>query len=277
MRFHAVSRGAFFRNWRDELAVKPKQDSDTFLREVDEELRRERVSSFVTRFGGWIIGGVIALLAVIGGWIWWQHSSNAEAGELSEKLNQVIEQLEQNNAKAAAPTIDELAGSNRDGYRIAALFARANAQISTNSIPAAIETLKGIAADESAPRPYRDAAIIRHTLLEFDTLPPDQVIERMRPFVQAGNAWHGTAGELTAAALIKQQKPAEAGRVFEGMARDRSVPETIRARAIQMASAFGIDAVQLDPAAEAAASGNIARTQAQPAATAPPANEAPKQ
>jgi phage terminase large subunit-like protein len=31
------------------------------------------------------------------------------------------------------------------------------------------------------------------------------------------------------------------------MAKDMSVPDTIRARAIQMASSLGIDAVQLDP------------------------------
>jgi hypothetical protein len=42
--------GAFIRVRRYGLAVKPK-DSDTFVREVDEELRRERVSSFMSRYG----------------------------------------------------------------------------------------------------------------------------------------------------------------------------------------------------------------------------------
>jgi hypothetical protein len=228
------------------LAVKPK-DSDTFVREVDEEMRRERVSGFMARYGYYVIGGVALLLAAIGGWIWWQHRQNVEAGVQAEKLTQVVEQLEQNNAKAAAPAIDELAGSDRAGYRLAALFARANAQISTNAIPAAIETLKGIANDGDAPQPYRDAALIRQTQLEMDNLPPDQLAQRLRPLAQAGNAWHGSAGEMLAVALIRQQKFQEAGRVFEAMAKDKSVPETIRARAIQMASSLGIDAVQLDP------------------------------
>lgn len=229
------------------MAVKPKDSSDTFLREVDEELRRERVNSFVTRYGAWIIGGAVALLAVIGGWIWWQHRQTVAAGELSEKLIQAEEQVAQGNAKGAAATIDELVASGREGHRIAGLFLRANAQVSTNAVPAAVETLKSIASDESAPQPYRDMALIRQTLLEFDSLPPAQVEARMRPFAQAGNPWHGTAGELLGVALIRQQKLPEAGRVFEAIARDQSVPETIRARAIQMASSLGIDAVQLDP------------------------------
>jgi|GEM_PF-81519 len=248
--FLAEAGGAFIRVRRFGLAVKPK-DSDTFVREVDEELRRDRVTGFMTRYGYYVIGGIVLLLAAIGGWIWWQHRQNVAAGEQSEKLIQVIEQIERNNAQGAAPAIDELAGSNRQGYRIAALFARANAQISTNAIPAAVETLKTIAGDGDAPQPYRDAALIRQTQLELDNLPPGEVEQRMRPLAQAGNAWHGTAGELLAVALIRQQKLPEAGRVFEAIAKDKSVPETIRARAIQMASSLGIDAVQLDPSVAA--------------------------
>jgi hypothetical protein len=229
------------------LAVKPKTGDDTFLREVDEELRRERVSSFMTRYGWYIIGGVALLLAVFGGWLWWQHRQNVQAGEASERLVQVIQQLEQNNARGAAAGIDELVASDREGYRIAGLFARANAQIATNAVPAAIETLRSITADESAPQPYRDAALIRQTQLELDSMAPAQVIQRLQPYAQAGNPWHGAAGEMMGVALIKLQRYEQAGRVFEAIARDQGVPETIRARAIQMASSLGIDAVQLDP------------------------------
>ncbi len=228
------------------MAVKPK-DSDTFVREVDEELRRDRVSGFMTRYGWTIIGGLVLVLAAIGGWIWWQNRQAELAGQQSEKLTEAIEQLDKNNAKGAAATIDELAASDRQGYRLAGLFMRADAQIKTGAIPAAVETLKAIAADGEAPQPYRDAALIRQTQLEMDNLPPDQLVQRLRPLAQPGNAWHGSAGEMLGVALIRQQKFQEAGRVFEAMAKDVGVPETIRQRAIQMASSLGIDAVQLDP------------------------------
>ncbi len=250
------------------MAVKPK-DSDTFVREVDEELRRDRVSSFMTRYGWYIIGGVVLVLAAIGGWIWWQHRQSVEAGQQSEKLIRVVDQIEKNNAKGAAAEIDELAASDRQGYRLAALFARANAQISTNSIPAAIETLKSIASDGDAPQPYRDAALIRQTQLEMDNLPPDQLVQRMQPLAQPGNAFHGSAGEMLAVGLIRQQKLQEAGRVFEAVAKDKSVPETIRARAIQLASSLGIDAVQLDPSMTGEVTVGGGGPQNQPAAAPP--------
>lgn len=243
------------------MAVKPN-DSDTFVREVDEELRREQLTSFMTRYGKWVIAGVVLLLAAIGGYIWWQNRQETQAGEASEKLVQVIEQLEQNNARAASPTIDELAGNSRDAYRLAALFARANAQISTNAIPAAVQTLGTIAGDEGAPQPYRDAATIRQVQLQFDSLPPAQVIQRLQPYAQPGNPWFGTAGEMVGIAQMRLQRWPQAAQTFGNLARDPNVPESIKARAVQMASSLGVDAVQLDPsieqAAQAAAAGQAA-------------------
>jgi hypothetical protein len=280
MRLSRVLGGAFIRVRRFGLAVKPK-DSDTFVREVDEELRRDRVSGFMTRYGWYIIGALVLVLAAIGGWIWWQHRQAEVAGQLSEKVIQAQDQLDKNNATGAAATIDELAASDRQGYRLAGLFMRANAQIKTGAIPAAVETLKAIAADGEAPQPYRDAALIRQTQLEMDNLPPDQLVQRLRPLAQPGNAWHGSAGEMLGVALIRQQKFQEAGRVFEALAKDVGVPETIRQRAIQMASSLGIDAIQLDPSLTepamtggaggggGASAGPAPQTQPAPAAPAP--------
>jgi len=42
------------------LAIKPS-DPDTFMREVDEELRRERLNKIVSRYG-WMIVGIIVII-----------------------------------------------------------------------------------------------------------------------------------------------------------------------------------------------------------------------
>jgi hypothetical protein len=243
----AVVGGAPTRIFGDKsLAIKP-QDSDTFLREVDEELRRDRVSGFMTRYGKGVIGGAVLLLLALAAFIWLRSHREEQAGQASEKLVQVIEQLEQNNARAAAPAIDELAANGRDGYRLAALFARANAQIASNSIPAAVQTLGTITADESAPQAHRDAAAIRQVQLQFDTMAPAQVVQRLQGFAQPGNPWFGTAGEMVGIAQMRMQNYPQAAQTFGNLARDTNVPESIRARAIQMASSLGVDAVQIDP------------------------------
>jgi hypothetical protein len=49
---------------------------------------------------------------------------------------------------------------------------------------------------------------------------------------------------MVALAYLKQQKPAEAARIFAAMAKDQSIPASIRSRAVQMAGSLGVDAVQ---------------------------------
>jgi hypothetical protein len=78
--------------------------------------------------------------------------------------------------------------------------------------------------------------------MEFDTLRPEQVIERLRPLAKPGNPWFGSAGELTAMAMVKQGKKNEAGRLFAANAADRQVPESNRARSVQIAGTLGVDA-----------------------------------
>ena len=97
----------------------------------------------------------------------------------------------------------------------------------------AIEEYRSVANDKDLAQPYRDLATIRLTSLEFDQIKPEEVIARMEPLAKAGNPWFGSAGELTAMAMLKQGKKSEAGRMFAAMAADNQAPNTIRSRALR--------------------------------------------
>jgi hypothetical protein len=149
------------------------------------------------------------------------------------------------------------------------LFARANSETAAGNAPAAIATLRAIAADQAFDEPYRQAALVRQTQLEFDSLPPQQVVQRLRPLARPGSAWLGSAGEMLGVAYLKMHRPDLAGPVFASVGRDEHVPPSIRTRAVQMAGSLGFNAAD-EPAAPARA-GTPARpagsAQAVPAAT----------
>ena len=245
------------------MALKP-DDGETFLREVDDELRREQMAHFMKRYGWAIIAAVLLVLAGIGGWMWWQAHKAAAAEAEGESLIAALDSLEAGNRSAAAPKLDALAASDLPGYRAAALFARANGQTAAGNTPAAIATLRAIAADQELDESYRQAALIRQTQLEFDSLPPQQVVQRLGPLAQPGSPWLGSAGEMIGVAYLKMHRPDLAGPIFARVGRDPNVPSSIRTRAVQMAGSLGIDAID-EPAAPAGA----------PAAPAAPAQPAP--
>lgn len=233
------------------MAIKPN-DGEVFMREVDEELRKERLNTFVSRFGWAIVAGIALLIAAIGGFIWWQGRSAEQAAAQGESLLNALDSMESGNRNAAATILNELATSSDEGYRAAALFARANNQIAANQVPAAVATLRDIAANEDFDEVYRQAATVRQTLLEFDSLQPQVVIQRLGPLARPGQPWFGTAGEMVGVAHLKMRRPDLAGQLFAQIGRDESVPPSIRTRAIQMAGSLGVNAID-EPRADAGA------------------------
>jgi hypothetical protein len=204
-------------------------------------------------------------MAGLGGWIWWQgHQQEAVAKE-GDTLASALDSLEAGNRNAAAPKIAELENSNVPGYRAAALFARANSQIAAGNAPAAIATLREIAANQELDEVYRQAALVRQTQLEFDALPPQQVVQRLRPLARPGGAWLGSAGEMLGVAYLKLHRPDLAGPVFASIGRDHDVPDAIRQRAIQMAGSLGINATDEPAAPGAGPAAPAAPAPAQPA------------
>jgi len=221
--------------------AQPPDISETFVREVDENLRRDRLRDFFRQNGAWLIVGLVLFLAACGGIIWYQQHREKLAEKHVEQLAQIYKDIGTGNTAKVPQQLDELSDANSKAVRATALFTRAAVAIQQNDQKTAIATFKAIADDGSLPDAYRNAALIRQTALEFDQLQPQQVIARLQPLAKAGNPWFGSAGEMTALALVKQGKPQEAGRLFAAMAKDKTVPDSIRNRSIQISGSLGVD------------------------------------
>lgn len=225
------------------MALKPV-DNESFYREVDEELRRDQMKTYWERFGKLVIAGVLLVLALIAGFIWWQNQKEVKAGERSATLVEAFDDVAAGRKKAALAKLDGLAQSGADGHRAAALLTKADIAIDGDDLKGAAALFKQVADDESLARPYRDLALVRMTAVELDTLAPQAVIDRLKGLAVAGNPWFGSAGEMVALSYLKLNKPQPAAAMFAAMAKDKKLPDTLRSRATQMAGSLGVDAVQ---------------------------------
>lgn len=226
------------------MALPPKTD-EAFLREVDEELRREQIGTFWMRYGRLVVVLVIAALAAFGGYLWWNAQQEKAIGLTSEKMSAALEDLNQGKVKEAQAALTALSTDKSDGYRGIARLALAAQKLDGGDVAGATAAYDAIAADTALPQPFRDLALIRSTAASFDTIKPERVIVRMKPLAVQGNPWFGSAGELTAIAWLKLNQPKKAGAIFAALAKDGQVPESIRARAVRISGALGIDAAPL--------------------------------
>lgn len=223
------------------MALTP-QNTEVFMREVDEAVRHDQLITFWQRFGRWIVALVILGLVAFGGWLYWQHYSKTQSQAVSEEMDKVIVTAT-GGGTPDAKQLDALTNANQPGFRASALLVKAGVASKKGDTKTAVAAYKAMAADTSLDQPYRDLALIRQTALEFETLQPQQVVDRLKPLAVEGAPWFGSAGEMVAIAYMKMRKPDLAGPMFAAMAKDGSVPQSIRSRARQMAGLLGVDAV----------------------------------
>ena len=226
----------------------PTDSNDTFLKEDDENLRRDRMTDFFKSYGKWVAVAVVLFLAAVGGWIYWEERQNRASSDQSEQLHALLTDLSAGKTQTVPQRVAELEKSHSDVVRASATLTDAAVALEKNNRSAAIAKYRELASDEGLAQPFRDVATVRMTALEFDSLKPEEVIARLQPLAKAGNPWFGSAGEMTALALMKQNKNAEAGRMFAAIAADTQVPNSIRSRAVQVAGTLGVDASASLPA-----------------------------
>lgn len=233
------------------MALTP-QNNDAFIREVDDEMRREQMSAIGRRYGLWIIGAVLLALAAFGGWTWWQHHQTSLAAEQGDQLATALDEIAQGRVAQGTAEVAKLTTSDRDAVRATALLTQADLLLSKNDQKGAAAAFGKVAADESLAQPFRDMALVRQTAVEYDSLQPQQVIDRLRGLADKGSPWLGSAGEMVAVAYLRQNKLQQAGQTFALIAQTDGVPQSLRARAVQMAGSLGVDAVDA-PANQTAA------------------------
>jgi hypothetical protein len=235
------------------LALRPKSpedkeeqkaaEQDVFLREVDEALRQDQMLGLARRYGMVIGISAGAGLLALAGYLYWDHSTNQAAADRSERFMIALDRLDAGDAAAAVTELAPLASEGTGGSKAIAALMRAGITEKQGKRDEASKVYAAVAADISAPQPFRDLATLREVATRFDILTPQQVVDRLKPLAVPGNPWFGSAGEMLGMAYLKQGKPELAGPLFAAIAKDKGVPETLRSRGRQLAGQLGVDTI----------------------------------
>lgn len=223
------------------MAVTPQPD-EAFLREVDDAVRQDRLLSLWHRYGRLLIAAIIAGLVTFGGYLFWQQRQVENSGVVAEKADKMLE-VAAGGGVPDAKLLAELSDASQPGYRASAALTKAAMAVQKGDLKLGAKLYGDIAANESLAQPYRDLALVRQVALAFDTMKPQDVVDRLKPLAIDGEPWFGSAGEMTAIAYMKMGKLDLAGATYAAIAKAKGVPPTIGSRARQMAGLLGVDAV----------------------------------
>jgi len=202
--------------------------SDIF-REVEEDVRRERIQKLWKAYGNYAIVLLALVFAGIGGWQFWQRHEIAERQKISDAF---IAAQRITNPGAAAGAFVDLARTAPKGYSLVARLSQANAMLASGQGPGAIDLYKQIAKEDNGI--IGAVARLRAAWALADTNKRTDLTELLAPLDQPGGAWRQSAREVLAYADYRAMNSKAALAKYSELALDPESPEALRARAKAM-------------------------------------------
>ncbi|MEZ0170500.1 tetratricopeptide repeat protein [Microvirga sp. TS319] len=203
--------------------------NDEFIREVDEEYRRDQMAKIWQRYSGLIIAAVILIVGGVGGWRYWEHVQETRAQAASARYEDAVKLSGENKPQEAEAALEALAKEGDTGYGLLAQF-RLAAERGQQNAEQGAAAYDALANDSAVPALWRDLARLRAAWLRLDTADPAQLRKTVEPMAAPASAWRHSARELLGLSGLKAGDMDYAGRWFDQIAADRETPPALRQR-----------------------------------------------
>ncbi|MEL6817311.1 MAG: tetratricopeptide repeat protein [Pseudomonadota bacterium] len=205
--------------------------NDSFIREVDEELRTDKLKDFWSRYGLLIVGGAVAIALATAAFVGWQAYTTSLANASGDRYSDALELANEGNSEEALAKLAELEAAGYGQYAVLARMRAASERHNAGNTDQAIADFDAVSADNSVPAMLRDAARVRAAYLLVDAGSYQDVAQRAEPLTSADNAFRHSAREALAMAAWKDGRADDALLLIDELLSDVQVPGGIAQRA----------------------------------------------
>jgi hypothetical protein len=213
-------------------------ESDSFIDEVTEEVRRDRLFALFKKYG-WI--AVLAVVLIVGtaGWREW---NKAQAERAARAFGDAVTATQAVTDPAARiKALEAIKGSGKaTGDRAFVLdFLIASAAVEAKDNKTALTALERVAKDAKAPQTFRDLAALKRIIVAGDAMKPAERKTALEALAQAGRPYRPLALEQLALMKAKAGDKAAAIKAFKELLQEPGNTAGLRRRATEMIVALG--------------------------------------
>lgn len=209
-------------------------DSDSFIDEVTEEVRRDRFFGYVRRYG-WI--AVLAVVLLVGGAGWNEWRKAQERASAQAFGDAILAALEAPDGAARARDLAAIKAPSPGGRAVLTLLTAAEEQAEDPA--GAARRLLAMADRADIPRVYRQLATLKAVALPDAGLEPGARRERLQGLAGAGGLLGLLAEEQLALVDIEIGDRAAALDRLRRILEDTAATQALRERARQVIVALG--------------------------------------
>jgi hypothetical protein len=212
--------------------------SDEFIREIDEELRRDRAALLWRRYGALVVGAAVLIVAGTAAKVGWDHWSQQARAAEAMRFAVAERALAANDTAGAASQFAALATEGRTGFAALARLRQAEAERERQDQAAALGALDGLATAGGDPI-LRELAALLAIEQQIDTGDPAALRQQLEPLAAAGAPWRNQARELQALVAIRAGELDQARTILGELSREVGVTPSQQRRAGELLQAIG--------------------------------------
>lgn len=205
---------------------------DSFIEEVTEEVRRDRLFGLFRKYG-WI-GGVL-VVAVVGGAAWTEWSKARAEARAEAFGDAIIDALDQGTPEERRAALSAIPTDGQQG----ALLQLILASDPDEDRAATLAALDTVAADATLSPGYRDLAVLRRVLVAGAEMPLADRRTALQGIAVPGRPYRALAEEMLAYLLVEEGRTDEAITAMTTLMQDQEASGAMRARVGQMVTALG--------------------------------------
>lgn len=205
-------------------------ESDSFIQEVDEELRRDRALDVAKRYGPFLIGAFVLIVLGIVGWQAFDGHQTRSSRAQADQFAAAVEQAANGDLAGAKTAFQELSADGPRSYRLMARMEHAAVLEAEGDLQAALTEFDAVAG-EANDATMRQTAQLRAAYIVADTQDFDAVQTRLQPLIEEGGAMAFLAQELLAVEAWEAGQNDFARETLQNLQLAFDAPETVRRRA----------------------------------------------
>lgn len=204
-------------------------ENNEFIREVNEDYRRDQVAEIWRRYSGVILAVAVLVVAGIGGWRYWQHDRSVRAEAASERFEVANRLAREGKTSEADKAFESIEGDAPAGYALLARF-RSATETAKRDPKAGAAEYDALANDTQVGTGLRDLARLRSALLCVDGAEADAALATLQGLAAPNGPFRHTAREMLGLVALKRGDYEGAGRWFDQINADPQTPQNLRQR-----------------------------------------------
>lgn len=205
--------------------------NDSFIREVNDELRSEQMQRTWRKLGPAIITAAVLVVLGTAGYRVYDYWTDDRSSQSGDQFLAAQKLAADGKNDQALKAFDALEKTGFGSYPVLAQFRAASLLAQKGDQAGAISAFQALAKDNSVPQALRDVAHIRAGWLLIDNGTYDQVAAEVSVLAVPGQALRSSAREALGLAAYKAGQLDRAREWFQQITEDVQSPRNVSSRA----------------------------------------------